>query len=297
VAVDSKRGIVVRAVGGFFFVACQDTTYRCVIKGTLKKRQEVLVGDRVVLRPTAPGEGLVVALEPRTLRLVRPPVANVEKALVVFAARTPAPSFSLLDRILVQVEAAGIRPAMCLNKVDLAAGPDEVEQLLWPYRLAGYATYAVSSKTGLNIDTVARELAGAVTVLAGQSGVGKSSLINAVAPGLKLATGQVSERTARGRHTTRRVELLPLPQGGWVADTPGFSSLELPAVEVDELVYLFPELGAYAPACRFPGCRHEEEPDCAVRAAAAVGKVAPSRLASYREMAQELRERRRKNRW
>ncbi|HHY92218.1 MAG TPA: ribosome small subunit-dependent GTPase A [Firmicutes bacterium] len=288
---------MVRAVGGFFFVATGAESYRCVLKGTLKKRQEVLVGDQVVFQPTAPGEGLIVGVAPRTVRLVRPPVANVDKALVVFAVESPPPSLPLVDRILVQVEAAGVRPVVCLNKVDLSSDPQQAAELLEPYRLAGYATYAVSSRAGLNLEELAGELAGAVSVLAGPSGVGKSSLINALVPGLNLATGAVSERTWRGRHTTRQVELLPLPQGGWVADTPGFSSLELPAVEPEELIGLFPELAAAAPLCRFPGCRHETEPGCAVRAAVAAGKVASGRWSSYREMVRELRERRRKNRW
>ncbi|MDK2784213.1 MAG: ribosome biosis GTPase / thiamine phosphate phosphatase [Bacillota bacterium] len=295
--VDSKSGLVFRAIGGFFFVAAGEDRYRCVLKGTLKKKEEVLVGDRVVFTPTAPGEGVITALEPRRRRLVRPPVANVDKALIVFAVKVPPPSFAMLDRMLVQAEAAGVEAVVCLNKIDLAADQREIAGLLEPYRRAGYVTYAVSSKTRANIDLLRSELAGVITVLAGQSGVGKSSLLNALEPGLSLATGEVSERTLRGRHTTRRVELLPLTGGGWVADTPGFSALELPDVAPEELVYLFPELAVLAPKCRYPSCRHELEPGCAVRAAADAGEVATSRLASYYEMVRELRERRRKNEW
>lgn len=293
----SKPGLVYKALGGFFFVFSEGETYRCVLKGTLKKREEVLVGERVVFCPTGPAEGVITALEPRARRLLRPPVANVDKALVVFAVRTPPPNLTLLNRILVQAEAAGVVPVVCLNKIDLASSSQEVEELLAPYVLAGYPVHAVSSKQGINIEAVRSELKGAITVVAGQSGVGKSSMINAVQPGLALTTGEVSTRTHRGRHTTRRVELLALAGGGWVADTPGFNVLDLPDVEPDELVYLFPELGAAAAACRFPGCRHEQEPGCAVREAVKAGQAAESRYASYLEMARELREWRRKKKW
>ncbi|MDK2882016.1 MAG: ribosome biosis GTPase / thiamine phosphate phosphatase [Bacillota bacterium] len=295
--VAGKSGLVFRAVGGFFFVAEGEERYRCVLKGTLKKKEEILVGDRVVFTPTAPSEGIITGLEPRSRRLIRPPVANIDKALIVFAVKIPPPSLTMLDRMLVQAEAAGVEAIVCLNKIDLATGPEEISALLEPYRRAGYATYAVSSKTRANLDLLRSELTGVITVMAGQSGVGKSSLLNALEPGLSLATGEVSERTLRGRHTTRRVELLPLTGGGWVADTPGFSALDLPDVPPEELVYLFPELAELAPKCRFPGCRHELEPGCAVRAAAEAGELAQSRLASYYDMLRELRERRRKNKW
>jgi ribosome biogenesis GTPase len=292
----NKAGVVFRTVGGFFFVKSEGKQYRCVLRGTLKKSTEVLVGDRVVLLPTAPGAGVIEGVEERSNRLLRPPVANVGKALVVLALDDPPPNLNLLDRILVQVEDAGVQPVVCLNKIDLAPS-GEVErianELLRPYRLAGYKVYSVSSKEGWGIAEVRCELADSVTVLAGQSGVGKSSILNAVEPGLSLSTGEVSRRTKRGRHTTRQVELMPLTVGGWVVDTPGFSALELPEVEPEKLIYLFPELWGPSLRCRFPNCGHESERDCAVRQAVEQGTVASSRLASYLEMARELKERRR----
>lgn len=291
---ERKRGLVIKAIGGFFFVATEGQIYRCIVKGTLKKKEEILVGEKVIFTPQGPDQGVIEGIEPRSNRLVRPPIANVDKAIVVLAVDNPLPNYMLVDRILVQAEAAGLKIVICLNKCDLIQDKEQAKEILLPYQLAGYPTCAVSSETKENIDQIRTHLHRLVSVLAGQSGVGKSSLLNALQPGLNLATGKVSERTKRGRHTTRHVELLPLECGGWVADTPGFSTLGLPDVEPEELVYLFPELGAAAPKCRFPGCRHQSEPDCAVRAAVASGRALPIRYESYLSMAQELRELRRK---
>ncbi|MGI6128830.1 MAG: ribosome small subunit-dependent GTPase A [bacterium] len=293
-AAGRKEGLVIRALGGFFFIFSEGETYRCVARGTLKKREEILVGDRVVFTIEGPQTGVVEHLKLRSNQLVRPPIANVDMVIVVLAVDKPAPNYMLVDRILVQAEAVGLKIIICLNKCDLLKRTKQSEEMLLPYRLAGYRTYTVSSKTKNNVDTVKAQLYGFVSVLAGQSGVGKSSLLNVLEPGLNLATGEVSQRTWRGRHTTRQVELLPLDRGGWVADTPGFSTLVLPEVEADDLVYLFPELGAAAPNCRFPGCRHENEPDCAVRIAVASGLASEKRYESYLTMARELRESRRK---
>ena len=293
-AVERKRGLVIKALGGFFFVATEEDTYRCVVRGTLKKKEEILVGEKVIFTQQGPSQGIIDGIEPRSSRLVRPLIANVDQAVVVLAVANPAPNYMLIDRILVQAEAAGLEIVICLNKCDSLERAGQAEEMLEPYRLASYRAYAVSSKTKDNVDVVRAQLTSSVSVLAGQSGVGKSSLLNALQPGLKLVTGEVSERTKHGRHTTRQVELLPLEQGGWVADTPGFSTLGLPEVEPDELVYLFPELGAAAPKCRFPGCRHQSEADCAVRAAVASGQALPVRYESYLAMARELRELRRK---
>ncbi len=289
-----KEGLVVRALGGFFFVAAEGTTYRCIVRGTLKKKEEILVGERVVFSGEGLTQGVIEDVLPRHSRLLRPPIANADKAVVVLAANEPPPNYLLVDRILVQGEAAGLEIILCLNKSDLLEDPSQAKEILTPYRLAGYRTYSVSCKTMDNVDAVKKELNDCITVLAGQSGVGKSSLLNAIEPGLNLATGKVSQRTGRGRHTTRQVELLALAQGGWVADTPGFSTLGVPEVELEELVYLFPEMGAVAPQCRFPDCQHEVEPDCAVRAAVDAGQVMPVRYESYLVMARELRELRRK---
>lgn len=293
-AVERKQGLVTRALGGFFFVAANGETYRCTVKGTLKKREEILVGERVAFTTTEPTDGVIDQVLPRQSRLLRPPVANTNKLVVIFSVDLPPPNYMLIDRILVQAEAARLEIVVCLNKVDLLERPGQDEELLVPYQLAGYRVYSVSTKTMTNVASIKGEFCDCITVLAGQSGVGKSSLLNALEPGLKLATGKVSPRTQRGRHTTRQVELLPLAVGGWVADTPGFSTLSLPDVEPEELVYLFPELGAIALNCRFADCRHETEPDCAVRAAVAAGQVMPVRFESYLTMAGELRQLRRK---
>ena len=293
-AVEPRQGLVTRALGGFFFVASAGKTYRCTAKGVLKQRAEIIVGDRVTFIETEPMRGVIDDVLPRRTRLLRPPVANATKAVVIFAINKPPPNYMLIDRILVQAEAAGLNIIICLNKIDLIERTGQDQELLIPYRSAGYRTYSVSSKTRANLEPLRDEFKDCISVLAGQSGVGKSSLLNALEPGLELATGKISSRTLRGRHTTRRVELLSLATGGLVADTPGFSTLSLPDVEPEELVYLFPELGAIAPYCRFADCRHETEPHCAILAAVGAGEVAASRFQSYLSMAAELRELRRK---
>ncbi|HKM39350.1 MAG TPA: ribosome small subunit-dependent GTPase A [bacterium] len=293
-AVVAKEGIVTRALGGFFFVVADQETYRCTVRGALKREQEILVGERVQFNKTGPQSGIIFQVLPRYSQLMRPPVANASKAIAMFAVNRPPPNLFLIDRILVQAEAAGVTIVVCLNKNDLIQRPGEDQELLAPYRRAGYSVYSVSSKTGANIECLQQEFRDCITVLAGQSGVGKSSVLNALEPGLKLATGKISVRSRRGRHTTRQVELLPLSIGGWVIDTPGFSTVDLPNVEPEELVYLFPELGAIAPNCRFADCRHKTEPGCAIRAAVTAGKIIPARFESYLAMVRELRELRRK---
>ena len=289
-----KEGIVIRSVGGFLFVYADGRTYRCVTRGTLKKKHDILVGDHVTFTIQEPETGVVESLKPRLSQLVRPSIANVNQVIVTLAVDRPAPNYILTDRILVQAEAVGLKIIICLNKSDLLVEEKQANEILAPYCTAGYQTYVVSSKTGCNIDKVKQQLHKAITVLAGQSGVGKSSLLNAFEPGLDLAIGEVSERTSRGRHTTREVELLPLPDNSWVADTPGFSTLGLPEVGPEDLIYFFPEFKTAASNCRYPGCRHVREPDCAVRVLVESGQASPQRYESYLTMAEELREARRK---
>lgn len=287
------EGIIVKAYGGFFYVRENGQLRECVMRGRLRReKQPVLVGDRVsfVMRPE--NAGVIEQVLPRRTALVRPPVANVECALIVGAGRDPAPNALLFDRFLIQVASARVKPLLCFNKVDL--GPGEAAELISGYRLAGYTVLCTSAVTGAGIQELQEQLQTGISVLAGPSGVGKSSLLNALNPGWSLKTGAISRKLGRGRHTTRHVELLALPGGGLVADTPGFSSLYLPEMTREELAGFYPEIARRQTSCRFTGCLHVSEPGCAVKEAVAAGEIAPWRYDNYCSLLQEvlIRERR-----
>ncbi|MCL6476981.1 MAG: ribosome small subunit-dependent GTPase A [Peptococcaceae bacterium] len=285
-------GVITKAYGGFYFVNDGKHLWRCTLRGVFRHRKvDVMVGDRVAVKPGNGKQGVVVEVYPRRNALVRPPVANVDRAVIVFAVRDPEPSLALLDRLLIHAGSAGIRPVICLNKVDLAAG--SVPEITGPYAAAGYTVIKTSAINGTGIEDLRNIIKEGISVFAGPSGVGKSSLLNAVQPGLSLKTGEVGPKIKRGRHTTRHVELLPLGEGGLVADTPGFSSLFLPDVEREELAYFFPEMEKYVPECRFTGCLHRSEPDCAVKAAVNRNDIDGGRYERYLNILEELIERER----
>lgn len=274
------NGRVIESVGGFHTVVFDDgAAVVCRARGRLKRDGAILVGDRVAVG-TAGGDRVIERVEARTSELIRPPIANVDLAVVVMAFARPEPSWELLDRILVSVAKAGLDAVVVMNKRDLA-GRSEEEAAFRPYRLAGYPVVATSVKEGAGLDRLREVLSGRISVFAGPSGVGKSSLLNELIPGAQLETGDVSEKARRGRHTTRRVGLLALPGGGWVADAPGFSTLDLGLMEPRMLGGCFPEIDSRAAACRFTGCLHRSEPDCAVKEAKEAGKIDPGRYERY----------------
>lgn len=296
------EGLAVKVYGGFCFVWFEGKAGKCTLRGKLRTKGRVLAGDEVVFKELAGGRGVVEEVKPRRSELVRPPVANADQALVVTSFQDPSPVLNLLDRILLHCEAAGIRAVICVNKLDLAVPTGrqadsgaEGEAWIQAYRDAGYSTLLTSTVTGEGILAVREVLAGRITVLAGPSGSGKSSLINAVQPGLNLSTGEISAKLQRGRHVTRHVELLVLDGGGWVADAPGFSVLRLEGIDRMELAGLFPEFAGYAGGCRFTDCIHYREPDCAVRRAVAEGSVARFRYAHYLGFLREILVREGKN--
>jgi ribosome biogenesis GTPase len=281
------EGVVTKGYGGFYFVYTREGLWRCTLRGKIRYRgEQVLVGDRVLVRPTGDGVGTVEEVLPRKTSLVRPPVANVDQVVIVMAAAEPEADLYLLDRLLVSVGATGLEAAVCVNKADLveSAEPSWVKV----YRRTGYPVVTTSAVTGTGLDRLVDLLAGKVSVLAGPSGVGKSSLLNALVPGLALKTGEISRKLRRGRHVTRHVELLVLPQHGLVADTPGFSSLYLPPLAREQLAGLFPEMEEYRGRCRFAVCLHYREPDCRVREAVAEGKIAPWRYEHYVRFLEEV---------
>ncbi|ACA60089.1 ribosome small subunit-dependent GTPase A [Candidatus Desulforudis audaxviator] len=289
------EGLVIKAYGGFCFVWMEGKVEKCTLRGKLRTRGRVLAGDEVVVRSLSGGRGVVEEVKPRRSEMVRPPVANADQALVVVSFREPSPALNLLDRILVHCEAAGIRIVICVNKLDLAAPGAENEAWIETYRDAGYPTLVTSAVTGEGVAALREALARRITVVAGPSGSGKSSLINAVQPGLNLRTGEISPKLQRGRHVTRHVELLALEGGGWVADAPGFSVLRLEGIDRAELAGLFPEFGRHTDGCRFADCVHYREPDCAVRRAVAGGAVARFRYAHYLGFLREILAREGKN--
>lgn len=299
------RGTVVKAQTNLYEVRVGDEVLLCALRGRLRREAgTVLTGDEVEVRRTE-GGAVIERVLPRRNQLVRPPIANVDRVLVVQSLAAPDPVPILLDRLLVQAEAHGLPVLLCFNKVDLVTGngtagdargpgeagqqgapgedalPGQLRRLVEGYRLAGYPVYLVSARTGQGVEALRQELREGVTVLAGPSGAGKSTLLNAIQPGLRLQTGEVSRKLGRGRHTTRHVQLLALEGGGWVADSPGFSRLELPEVEPEELADLWPDLRSHAPGCRFRGCLHRSEPGCAVRAAVDEGAIAEWRYHNY----------------
>ncbi len=281
------EGIIVKSIGGFFYVRTGEGIRKCVIRGKIRRLiGQVLVGDRVRVSATGNEEGVVEEVFPRQTELVRPPVANVDRALVVMAFKEPDPSAVLLDRFLVQVLVAGISPVICFNKYDLVE--QEEPGLIQHYEKTGFPLLKVSAKTGFGIDKLGRVLKDHVNVLAGPSGVGKTSLLNTLQPGLSLKTGEISRKLGRGKHTTRHVELIELEKGGLVVDTPGFSSIFLPLLPSEKLGDCYPEFSEHAGRCRFSGCLHYKEPDCAIIKAVQQGLVSDLRYRNYLVLLEEI---------
>ncbi|HHY47340.1 MAG TPA: ribosome small subunit-dependent GTPase A [Firmicutes bacterium] len=274
-------GTVVQARAGHYTVRTASGTYDCLLRGRFRKDgTTVLVGDKVRITEIAPSSGVIEEVLPRQSQLIRPPVANVDQAVIVCAITSPEPDLILLDRLLVVVAREGIGTVICFNKADLASDY-AARKLAGPYRRAGYTCIITSARTGKGIPRLRRLLAGHISVFAGPSGVGKSAILNAVEPGFALKTGEISERLGRGRHTTRHVELLEISNGGFVLDTPGFSRLSIEEIKRDELRWYFPELAALEGRCRFQGCLHHREPDCAVKQAVDRKEIARSRYDHY----------------
>lgn len=290
------EGRVVKAYSGHYFVSHEDAVVDCKIRGRLQKEdKDVLVGDIVSFTFTCP-DGLYGVIEdvlPRKTRLLRPPVANVDQAVIVVACCEPSPDLELLDRILTAVEADSLDIVICFNKIDLVSRY-AADKLAKPYRNAGYDTVKVSARAGWGITRLRKALSGKLSVFAGPSGVGKSALLNALEPGLRLETGEVSARTGRGRHTTRYSHLLKIEPAGYVADTPGFSKLGLDRIDSRALGYLFPEFRIPMKDCKFSTCVHHKEPDCGVKEAVEAGHISEFRYGHYVKLLLEATERERR---
>ncbi len=289
------QGKIVKGIAGFYYVhVVESGVYECKAKGIFRKEKvKPLVGDNVEIEVLDEGEktGNIIRIFPRSSELIRPAVANIDQALVVFAVVSPMPHYNLLDRFLVMMERKGIPAVLCFNKTDIADQTqiDEIEAI---YRQCGYPLLFVSALDGKNIDCVREVLKGKTTAIAGPSGVGKSSLINGLTPEANMETGSISRKIERGKHTTRHSELFPIDGDSYIMDTPGFSSLYVNDFDKEELRLYFPEFIRYEGTCRFHGCGHVHEPGCMVRDAVEEGRVHPVRYRNYTEMYEELKNRR-----
>ena len=277
---EKTTGRIIRSISGFYDVQTPAGLITCRARGILRKEgNSPLTGDLVEITQER-GKGMVEKIQPRKNSFVRPAVANVD-ALVVFAANVnPVTEPFLIDRVAAIAGDQEVEVILCVNKCDL----DPALDLVRIYENAGFSVICTSAETGEGVEQLRAILKGKLTAFTGNSGVGKSSILNRLCPELKLATGEVSEKLGRGRHTTRHVELYRLGEDTYVADTPGFSSFDTDQMEVilkENLQYAFPDFGKYIGACRFDDCSHRREPGCAVRAALEAGQIEPTRYDSY----------------
>lgn len=276
-----REGIILKALSGFYYVQCADgQTVTCRARGKFRyKKITPLVGDRVAITPQGDGTGSLDEILPRRNFFQRPAVANIDQMVIIASGAIPVTDPFLVDRIIALAETKGCEPILCINKWDLV----QAEELFAIYQAAGFHTIRVSAETGQGIEELRALLAGKISAFTGNSGVGKSSILNALEPDFGLATGEISEKLGRGRHTTRHVELFPV-SGGLIADTPGFSAFDTDRGEIrekEQLQHAFREFRPYLDQCRFVGCAHVKEKGCAVLEALNAGKIQPSRHRSY----------------
>lgn len=290
------KGKIVKGIAGFYYVhVVESGVYECKAKGIFRKDGvKPLVGDDVEIEITHEKdmEGNIIRILPRKNELIRPAVANIDQALVVFAVTKPRPHFNLLDRFLVMMESRHIPAVLCFNKTDIARDK-EIAGLKDIYSACGYPTVFTSAKEEDNIGELKKVLRGKTTAIAGPSGVGKSSLINLLQSEVKMETGNISAKIGRGKHTTRHSELIVLGEDSYIMDTPGFSSLYVSDLEKEELKYCFPEFAPFEGQCRFSGCGHIHEPGCAVKNAVEEGEIHRMRYENYVVIYSELQERKR----
>ena len=274
-----QSGRIIKALSGFYYVESEEKIYQCRARGKFRKNDQTpLVGDFCEFSIENEVEGYILKLLPRKNALVRPPICNVDQALLVFSAKEPDLNTLLLNRFLILIEHLHIEPLICISKMDLAVQKD-VHQLMFPYEAAGYRVYYVSAQENQGIEEIKHLFKKKVTVITGQSGVGKSSLLNALDIHLNIETNEISKALGRGKHTTRHVELLKM-YDGYVADTPGFSSLEL-TMEPIELAHSYHDFEELSQLCKFRGCLHDSEPYCAVKEAVTDERISQERYEDY----------------
>ncbi len=290
------QGKIIKGIAGFYYIYAEDgNIYECKAKGIFRKDNfKPLVGDNVEITVLneEEKEGSVTSILPRRNSLIRPAVANVDQAFLIFAMENPKPNFLLLDRFLIMMEQQKIPVVICFNKKDVGE-KKEMEKLYEIYTGCGYCVELSSTYEGEGMDEIREILKGKTTVVAGPSGVGKSSITNCMQGEVQMETGEISKKLKRGKHTTRHSQVIPVEKNTFLVDTPGFSSLYLTDMKEEELRDYFPEFVMYEPQCRFQGCMHIHEPGCAVKKALSEGKISQQRYDNYLALYEELKEKRR----
>ena len=290
------QGKIIKGIAGFYYIYAEDgNIYECKAKGIFRKDNfKPLVGDNVEITVLneEEKEGSVTSILPRRNSLIRPAVANVDQAFLIFAMENPKPNFLLLDRFLIMMEQQKIPVVICFNMKDVGE-KKEMEKLYEIYTGCGYCVVLSSTYEGEGMDEIREILKGKTTVVAGPSGVGKSSITNCMQGEVQMETGEISKKLKRGKHTTRHSQVIPVGEDTYLMDTPGFSSLYLTDMEEQELKDYFPEFRKYEDACRFQGCRHIHEPGCAVKEALDNHEISSLRYEDYLGLYEELKEKRR----
>lgn len=295
------KGIIIKGIGGFYYVKTEEELFECTGRGIFKKKGlKLQVGDRVTIsekelskevrKRGIKHEGVIEEVEERKNSFIRPPIVNVDTFAVTFAVKDPEPDFSLIDKFLVMAEMNHVEALIVMNKCDLSddktlAEYEDIYKGIYP-------VIRVSGTSGEGIDSLEEHLYGKTVAFAGPSGVGKSTLINLLVPEAEMETGEISRKTARGRHTTRHVEIFESKGGGLIYDTPGFTSFDILEAEIDELQDYYPDIAFYKGRCYYDNCRHLKEPDCAVKQAVKAGEISRVRYLSYRKNIEEIREKR-----
>ena len=283
-----EEGRILKALSGFYYVQSAGGMFECKARGRFRLDNiNPLVGDRVEFAPTEQGRGIITSILPRKNSFVRPPIANIDKMVIIASAAIPVTDPYLIDRMTAISNKSGCEPVICINKIDL----DPAARLFEIYSSTGFKTVRTSAKTGEGLSELHDTIKGLVSVFTGNSGVGKSSILNKLDPGFHIAVGDISKKLGRGRHTTRHVELYKLPDGAIIADTPGFSAFDTQSLSAKaDLQHLFPDFEPYIGNCRFDDCAHIKEPGCAVLEALEGGNIQASRHKSYIRLYQQALE-------
>lgn len=287
------KGKIIKGIAGFYYVHTPEGVFECKAKGVFRKeKRKPLVGDNVEIEIVDDEKllGNITEIFPRSNSLIRPAAANIDQALVIFAIVKPDPNYNLLDRFLISMRQQMIPTVICFNKKDLASAKEQRE-LYEAYRQSGCEVMFVSGSRQEGIERICEVLRGKATVVAGPSGVGKSTIVNALTPEAHMETGEISRKIERGKHTTRHAELFAVEEATYIMDTPGFTSLNVAGMEKEELQGFYPEFEPYEPYCRFGGCVHINEPVCGVKEALAEGKISRIRYDNYCRIYEELKER------
>ena len=287
-------GKIIKGISGFYYVYVEGAgLYECKAKGAFRKQKiKPLVGDNVEIAVIDETNklGNVEKILPRKNELIRPAVSNIDMALVIFASAKPDPNFNLLDRFLCMMEYQKVPVTICFNKIDLV-DKEKLKEYSRIYEPAGYNVIFTCTKTKEGLGSIRSLLEGKTTTVAGPSGVGKSSIINCLQSDITMETGTISEKIERGKHTTRHSEIIPVSHDTYIMDTPGFSSMDVPGFEKEDLWTCYPEFVRHEPYCRFIGCSHINEPDCGVKAAVEDGEISPVRYENYKLLYEELKNR------